>query len=248
MESNTNNSLASAITSMPAQVAADLVKFVNSLKGIPRRGKVKYKEKSGRIVDFNYCLLDDILDKVKSSEKFCFMFNGSFCDSMSDTEGELSGLLLHVSGHIIQGPKWFVNLAGAGNNQNNITPQEKESRRSYAKRYYLSTWFAIATDDDLDGLDEKANSIKPATTSATNDSLIAIQSQKQQEQQVQENKQQEDSETIEMKLKRASILISRNLNKLLGDCSQEELLSVAHDKNELPQIRSASRFLIANRI
>ena len=220
------------------EVAVDFIQLLNSLGDIPKRGKVSY----GRTF-FHYVLLDDIISKVKSNENFGLMFM-PFFETAEDGVGFLQAVLLHKSGVILESPMYHVNTS------NCKTIQERGAQLTYAKRYLLSTWLAIAADDDLDGADEKAQ-IEPALPKQQSKQeqkplAKAIQPYQEGEQKAPEvaSAQKEIAEQKNDKFKRASSYTSVKFEKTLGELSFVRLMETADNQDESEQTRAAAAYIV----
>lgn len=230
------------MANLTPEVAVDFIKLLNSLGDIPKRGKVSY----GRTF-FHYVLLDDILSKIKSNENFGLMFM-PFFETAEEGVGFLQAVLLHKSGVILESPMYHVNTS------NCKTIQERGAQLTYAKRYLLSTWLAIAADDDLDGADEKAQ-IEPALPKQqprqeqkSQPQAKAIQPKQEAEQKAPEaisaSAQKETAEQKNDKFKRATAYTSVKFEKTLGELSFVRLMETADNQDESEQTRAAAAYIV----
>lgn len=215
------------------EVAVDLIALVNSLSDIPKSGRVSYGK-----TFFNYALLDDILSKVKLNQNFCLMFNPYF-ETAEENVGFLQAVLYHKSGFKIESPSYYVNLSACK------TIQEKGARLTYAKRYLLSTWLAIAADDDIDGADEKAQ-IEPPVPVQKKPQLpeknipVSAPVQKPTEQ----KEEQSTASDFNEKYKRAISYTSVKYEKTLGELTLIRLMEAVDNQDESEQTRAAAAFLV----
>ena len=139
---------------MNTEVAKDLITLVNSLKGLQKTKKVKYsvKDKNGEYkqLDYHYVPLDDLLEVVKKNEKFTLMqpiseFNGTPC---------IENVLIHESGEEIRSGQYPLLISG-------LKMQDMGSVITYTRRYSMSAFLGISTDDDVDAnLEEEAEDVK----------------------------------------------------------------------------------------
>ena len=225
------------------EVAVDLIALVNSLSDIPKSGRVSYGK-----TFFNYALLDDILSKVKLNKNFCLMFN-PFFETAEENVGFLQAVLYHKSGFKIESPSYYVNLSACK------TIQEKGARLTYAKRYLLSTWLAIAADDDIDGADEKAQ-IEPPVPAQKKPQLLEknisvsapVQQKKETSAPVQKPTEQKEELSsggdLSEKYKRATAYTSVKYEKTLGELTLIRLMETADNQDESEQTRAAAAFLV----
>lgn len=225
------------------EVAVDLIALVNSLSDIPKSGRVSYGK-----TFFNYALLDDILSKVKLNQNFCLMFNPYF-ETAEENVGFLQAVLYHKSGFKIDSPPYYVNLSACK------TIQEKGARLTYAKRYLLSTWLAIAADDDIDGADEKAQiepplpaQKKPQLPEKNIPTSAPVQQKKETSAPVQKPTEQKEELSsggdLSEKYKRATAYTSVKYEKTLGELTLIRLMETADNQDESEQTRAAAAFLV----
>lgn len=225
------------------EVAVDLIALVNSLSDIPKSGRVSYGK-----TFFNYALLDDILSKVKLNQNFCLMFYPYF-ETAEENVGFLQAVLYHKSGFKIESPSYYVNLSACK------TIQEKGARLTYAKRYLLSTWLAIAADDDIDGADEKAQielpvpaQKKPQLPEKNIPTSAPVQQKKETSAPVQKPTEQKEELSsggdLSEKYKRATAYTSVKYEKTLGELTLIRLMETADNQDESEQTRAAAAFLV----
>lgn len=121
---------------MNVEFAKDLIVLVNSLKGLQKKGSVKYNN-----TEFKYVLLEDILEVIKENDKFAFM------QPMGNLNGKetIKCLLVHESGETMES-EWFPLDFKEGQK-----PQDKGSIMTYMRRYTASSFFGLSSDDDNDG-------------------------------------------------------------------------------------------------
>lgn len=215
------------------EVAVDLIALVNSLSDIPKSGRVSYGK-----TFFNYALLDDILSKVKLNQNFCLMFNPYF-ETAEENVGFLQAVLYHKSGFKIESPSYYVNLSACK------TIQEKGARLTYAKRYLLSTWLAIAADDDIDGADEKAQ-IEPPVPAQKKPQLPEknISTSAPVQKPTEQKEEQSTASDFNEKYKRAISYTSVKYEKTLGELTLIRLMEISDNQDESEQTRAAAAFLV----
>jgi len=115
----------------------DLIELVNSLGTLPKTASVKYGATS-----FSYVPLDDILAKIKSNTNFAFMQPIG-----SDDSGKcyVQCALIHKTGEALISDKFPLSI------KESYKPQEIGSIITYMKRYSVSSFLGIASDEDNDG-------------------------------------------------------------------------------------------------
>lgn len=121
---------------MNIEFAKDLIGLVNSLKGLQKKGSVKYNN-----TEFKYVLLEDILEVIKNNDKFAFM---QPMGNLNEKEA-IKCLLVHESGETMES-EWFPLDFKEGQK-----PQDKGSIMTYMRRYTVSSFFGLSSDDDNDG-------------------------------------------------------------------------------------------------
>lgn len=120
---------------MKPEVAKDLIELVNSMKAFAKNKTVKYGQTS-----FDYVPLDDLLERVKNSDKFACMQplsldeNGNTC---------IETILVHMSGEEVKSGKFPLHL-------NQSKAQDIGAMITYMKRYTLGAFLGIATETDND--------------------------------------------------------------------------------------------------
>lgn len=128
------------------EVAADLIKLVNSITGLVKSKSVSYQTKNG-ITSFHYVPLDDILSKIKENNNFALM------QPIGTDENGITGvkcILIHKSGHVIESNTYPFQL------NENAKLQDVGSEITYRKRYALGSFLGMATEEDNDGNDQEA--------------------------------------------------------------------------------------------
>lgn len=118
-------------------VANDLIELVNSLGTIPKTATVKYGATS-----FSYVPLDDIMSKIKANGNFALMQPLN-----KDEAGNpcIQCILIHKNGAIIRSGNFQLPI------KENMKPQEIGSVLTYFRRYCVSAFLGIASDEDNDG-------------------------------------------------------------------------------------------------
>lgn len=146
---------------LPQEVAKDLVNMINSLQGLKKRGKVIYKNYNNSTTEFNYCLLEDIVEAVKADPNFCVLTPVEWSEEYALVFCTLihkSGYLMRSSPYKVQCPVEFQNKTGQG------TPKKTHAMAAlitYARRYVLTTFLNIAADEDVGGADPAAQPMPP---------------------------------------------------------------------------------------
>lgn len=129
------------ITSVSPEFAADLIKLINSCKGIKYNKKVAIKTKTGREISFEYTTLDKIYAHVKNDNNFALL------EPIGTNEAgqpAVQIILIHKSGEAITSDYYALNLP------NNGSKQDEGSAITYTKRYALGSFLGISTDIDND--------------------------------------------------------------------------------------------------
>lgn len=123
----------------------DFIQLINSLKDVPKKGKVKYGG-----TEFTYATLDDILAKVKECDKF------ALSQPLYMNENGLmviNNILRHISGEVLESGEFPLKDANK--------MQDLGSIITYTRRYSLSSFLGVMSDDiDLDGQDENGEPVK----------------------------------------------------------------------------------------
>lgn len=146
---------------MPQEVAKDLVNMINSLQGLKKRGKVLYKNYNNSTTEFNYCLLEDIVEAVKADPNFCVLTPVEWSEDSALVFCTLihkSGYFMRSSPYKVQYPAEVQNKAGQGTPKK---PQTMAALITYARRYVLTTFLNIAADEDVDGAGPAAQPMPP---------------------------------------------------------------------------------------
>lgn len=133
-------------------VAKDLIELVNSIKGLEKSSKVEYsvKNKDGgwSKKTFNYVPLDNILEKVKENNNFALL------QPIGIDENGINGvkcILIHKSGHIFETNTYPFNAVES------TKIQDEGAEITYRKRYSVSAFLGMATEEDIDGNDPTSN-------------------------------------------------------------------------------------------
>ncbi len=144
---------------MNEKMAKDLIELVNGLKKLPKSKKVYYKQKGkdGKDfkIDFDYVPLDDILEKIKESEKWALL------QPISEENGipMINNILIHMDGEKIESGG-FPLLIPSG-----ATMQNMGAIITYTRRYSLGAFLGIATETDNDANPESEVKDVKATAS-----------------------------------------------------------------------------------
>ena len=129
------------ITNVSPEFAKDLIKLINSCKGIKYNKKVSITTKTGRSISFEYTTLDKIYAHVKSNDDFALL------EPIGTNEAgqpAVQIILVHKSGEAITSDYYALNLPHNG------SKQDEGSAITYTKRYALGSFLGISTDVDND--------------------------------------------------------------------------------------------------
>ena len=129
------------IEKVSPEFAADLIKLINSCKGIKYNKKVAIKTKTGREISFEYTTLDKIYAHIKNDNNFALL------EPIGTNEAgqpAVQIILIHKSGEAITSDYYALNLP------NNGSKQDEGSAITYTKRYALGSFLGISTDIDND--------------------------------------------------------------------------------------------------
>lgn len=140
-----------------AEVATDLIKLVNDLKGLEKSSQVEYfvqnkKTQEWQKKSFNYVPLDNILNKIKENSNFALL------QPVGIDENGVNGVkcvLIHKSGHVFETDTYPFAI------QQGAKLQDEGAEITYRKRYSLGAFLGMATEEDTDGNDDEAtNSVE----------------------------------------------------------------------------------------
>lgn len=123
------------------EFASDLIKLVNSLKGIEKDGEVDYKTKTGQTKKFDYITLDKIYAIVKSNDDFAVMQPLGTDES---GKSAVQVILIHKTGECMTSDYYQMRIP------ENCSKQDEGSAITYTKRYALGAFLGICTDEDND--------------------------------------------------------------------------------------------------
>ena len=130
------------ITKVSTEFATDLIKLINSLKGIKYNAKVDFtSKKTGQRTTFEYTTLDKIYAHVKNNNDFALL------EPIGTNEAgqpAVQIILIHKSGEAITSDYYVLNLPNNGNKQ------DEGAAITYTKRYALGSFLGISTDGDND--------------------------------------------------------------------------------------------------
>ena len=124
------------IEKLSPEFVKDLIPFLASLNDLPKEGCVKYGQTA-----FRYTLLDCILDKIKSNDKFAFMQPLGY----DENGAYIQCILAHTSGEVITSDKFPLFI------RDGAKMQDIGSVITYVKRYSAAAFLGIASDEDNDG-------------------------------------------------------------------------------------------------
>lgn len=140
-----------------SEVATDLIKLVNDLKGLEKSSQVEYfvqnkKTQEWQKKSFNYVPLDNILNKIKENSNFALL------QPVGIDENGVNGVkcvLIHKSGHVFETDTYPFAI------QQGAKLQDEGAEITYRKRYSLGAFLGMATEEDTDGNDDEAtNSVE----------------------------------------------------------------------------------------
>ena len=140
-----------------AEVATDLIKLVNDLKGLEKSSQVEYfvqnkKTQEWQKKSFNYVPLDNILNKIKENSNFALL------QPVGIDENGVNGVkcvLIHKSGHVFETDTYPFAI------QQGAKLQDEGAEITYRKRYSIGAFLGMATEEDTDGNDDEAtNSVE----------------------------------------------------------------------------------------
>lgn len=129
------------VTKVSPEFATDLIKLINSCKGIKYNKKVNITTKTGKTINFEYTTLDKIYAHVKNDDNFALL------EPIGTNEAgqpAVQIVLVHKSGEAITSDYYALNLP------NNGSKQDEGSAITYTKRYALGSFLGISTDIDND--------------------------------------------------------------------------------------------------
>ncbi len=130
------------ITNVSPEFAKDLIKLINSCKGIKYNAKVDFtSKKTGQRTNFEYTTLDKIYAHVKTNNDFALL------EPIGTNEAgqpAVQIILIHKSGEAITSDYYVLNLP------NNGSKQDEGAAITYTKRYALGSFLGISTDGDND--------------------------------------------------------------------------------------------------
>lgn len=133
------------IEKVSPEFATDLIKLINSCKGIKYNAKVDFTSKTGQRTKFEYTTLDKIYAHVKNNDNFALL------EPLGTNEAgqpAVQIILIHKSGEAITSDYYALNLP------NNGKKQDEGSAITYTKRYALGSFLGISTDVDNDANSE----------------------------------------------------------------------------------------------
>lgn len=142
------------------EMAKDLIKLVNNLKGLEKTAKVEYNVKNkdtGKWTkkEFKYVPLDNILNKIKEDSNFALLQPiGIYNEKVG-----IKCILIHKSGKYLESEVYPIKESESSK------IQDEGAEITYRKRYSISAFLGIATDEDTDGNDDNATQPKTNTPS-----------------------------------------------------------------------------------
>lgn len=130
------------IEKVSSEFAVDLIKLINSCKGIKYNAKVDFtSKKTGQRTQFEYTTLDKIYAHIKNNNDFALLEPLGTNDT---GQPAVQIILIHKSGEAITSDYYVLNLP------NNGSKQDEGSAITYTKRYALGSFLGISTDVDND--------------------------------------------------------------------------------------------------
>ena len=129
------------IEKVSPEFAVDLIKLINSCKGIKYNKKVAIRTKTGRDINFEYTTLDKIYAHIKNDDNFALL------EPIGTNEAgqpAVQIVLIHRTGEAITSDYYALNLPHNG------SKQDEGSAITYTKRYALGSFLGISTDVDND--------------------------------------------------------------------------------------------------
>ena len=129
------------ITNVSKEFATDLIKLINSCKGITYNAEVDFTNAKGQRTHFKYTTLDKIYAHVKKNDDFALL------EPLGTNEAgqpAVQIILIHKNGEAITSDYYALNLP------NNGKKQDEGSAITYTKRYALGSFLGISTDGDND--------------------------------------------------------------------------------------------------
>lgn len=146
------------LDNLTADFAKDLIELVNSLKKLPKSGKVKQtyeSKKTGKELtkEFKYVQLDTILDKIKENNNFALL--QPICFDKEQNKNGVKCILIHKSGQRLESEIFPL--------KDKEKIQDEGAEITYRRRYALGSFLGIATEDDIDGPRPNSKSNEPLT-------------------------------------------------------------------------------------
>ena len=134
------------LENLSADFAKDLIELVNSLKKLPKTGKVKQtyeSKKTGKELtkEYKYTQLDTILDKIKENNNFALL--QPICFDKEQNKLGIKCILIHKSGQSLVSEVFPL--------KDKEKIQDEGAEITYRRRYALGSFLGVATDDDIDG-------------------------------------------------------------------------------------------------
>lgn len=134
------------------EVATDLIKLVNDLRGLEKSSQVEYFVQNKKTQEwtkktFSYVPLDNILNKIKENNNFALL------QPVGVDENGVNGVrcvLVHKSGHVFETDTYPFAI------QQGAKLQDEGAEITYRKRYSLGAFLGMATEEDTDGNDDEA--------------------------------------------------------------------------------------------
>ncbi len=155
------------LENMSKEFAEDLIVLVNSLKKLPKTGKVKQtyeSKKTGKEMtkEFKYTQLDVILDKIKENNNFALL--QPICFDEKQGKLGIKCILVHKSGQSLVSEIYPL--------KDKDKIQDEGAEITYRRRYVIGSFLGVATDEDTDG--PRINDNKPKAEPMTDEQAFII--------------------------------------------------------------------------
>lgn len=155
------------LENLTEEFATDLIALVNSLRKLPKTGKVEQKyesKKTGQTMSkkFKYVQLDVMLEKIKENQNFALL--QPICFDKEQQKLGIKCILIHKSGQSLVSEIYPL--------KDKEKIQDEGAEITYRRRYALGSFLGVATDDDTDGPQNNEDKIKSELM--TNEQTIII--------------------------------------------------------------------------
>lgn len=155
------------LENLSKEFATDLIVLVNSLRKLPKTGKVEQKyesKKTGQTMSkkFKYVQLDVMLEKIKENSNFALL--QPICFDKEQQKSGIKCILIHKSGQSLVSEIYPL--------KDKEKIQDEGAEITYRRRYALGSFLGVATDDDTDG--PQNNESKTKSEPMTNEQTFII--------------------------------------------------------------------------